>query len=306
MFQDWDRVAGVRSSPRRIFRDERDAGFQLFPSAELPYLRIIDEELPVGKVDYLLAQRLYEYLNFTLHLEVRIVNRALLTLSYADVGIDLSDEMRLDAYRIYTDEAYHAMFTLDMIQQVAKETGITPLPYNFTVLDALDEAASDVEALAPGLAHLLQATVFETTITSILASIPHDSNVVTAVRELIADHSADERRHHAYFARLFPAIWSNCGTPTRRAAGRYLAQAVAQCLAPDIKHAGVMLAASGIPAERADAVLDSVFTPAAVAARNRHMARHTLRLLAVHGVLDDPAVRHSFAARSLLDPCGDP
>lgn len=306
MFQDWDRVAGVRSSPRRIFRDEREAGFQLFPSAELPYLRIIDEDLPASKIDYLLAQRLYEYLNFTLHLEVRIVNRALLTLSYANVGIDLSDEMRLDAYRIYTDEAYHATFTLDMIQQVAKETAITPLPYNFTVLDALDEAGSDVEALAPGLAHLMQATVFETTITSILASIPHDSNVVTAVRELIADHSVDERRHHAYFARLFPAIWSSCDPPTRRAAGRYLAQAVHLCLAPDVGHAGVMLVASGLPVERADAVLDSVFTPEAIAARSRHMARHTLRLLAAHGVFDDPAVRHSFAARGLLDSCGDP
>lgn len=306
MFHDWDRVAGVRSSPRRIFRDERDAGYQLFPSAELPYLPIIEGQIPASKVDYLLAQRLYEYLNFTLHLEVRIVNRALLTLSYADVGIDLTDQMRLDAYRIYTDEAYHATFTLDMIQQVARETGIAPLPYNFTVLGALDQAALDVEALAPGLAHLLQATVFETTITSILAAIPHDSNVVTAVRELIADHSADERRHHAYFARLFPAIWSSCDPPVRRAAGRYLAQAIDVCLAPDIRHAGVALAASGLAPERADAVLDSVFTPATVAARNRHMARHTLRLLAVHGVLDDSAVRHSFAARSLLDPCDDP
>lgn len=300
MFDAWDRVAGVRASPRRIFRDEREAGHQLFPGSELPYLEVVRGELPDGGPDYLAAQRLYEYLNFTLHLETRVVNRALLTLAQSDTGVDLTDRMRLDAYRIYTDEAYHATYTLDMIQQVAEETHHAPLPYRFVVIDALDEAAGEVERLAPGLAHLLQATVFETTVTSILAAIPHDSNVVGAVRDLIADHAADERRHHAYFARLFPQIWGGCDRVTRRAAGRYLAHVIATCLAPDIGHTTTMLVSAGVPVERADAVLASVFNPESVSARNRLIARHTLHLLAAHDVFDDAQISEAFAERRLL------
>src|ERR1039457_1413750 len=149
MFDDWDRVAGVRASPRRIFRSEREAGCQLFPSSELPYLQAARGDLNARDVDYLVAQRLYEYLNFTLHLESRVVNRALLTLSHGAAGVGLTDRMRLDACRIYTDEAYHATCTLDMIQQVTSETGHLPLPYDFVVIESLDKAACEVESLAP-------------------------------------------------------------------------------------------------------------------------------------------------------------
>jgi hypothetical protein len=300
MFDDWDRVAGVRTSPRRIFRDERSAGFRLFPESECAYLPALHGTVSAPAVDYLLAQRLYEYMNFTLHLESRVVNRALLTLSHGDVGVELTDRMRLDAYRIYTDEAYHATYTLDMIQQVAHDTGHVPLPYDFVVIDALDKAACELESVAPGLAELLQATVFETVITSILGAIPGDPTVVTAVRELIADHAADERRHHAYFARLFPSIWSGCDATVRRVAGPYLAHVVATCLAPDLGHTRAALMAAGVPGEQADAVLASVFTAESIGARNRLTARHTLNLLASRGVLDDPRTRDAFAERGLL------
>jgi hypothetical protein len=296
----WDRVASVRVSPRRIFRDEREAGCRLFPSSDLPYLDALRDKLSPREVDYLLAQRLYEYLNFTVHLETRVVNRALITLAQGDAGIELTDRMRLDAYRIYTDEAYHATFTLDLLQQVASETGHDPLPYRFVVIGTLDEAACDLERLAPGLAQLLQATVFETTITSILGAIPHDASVVGAVRELIADHAADERRHHAYFARLFPRIWAGCDLATRQAAGPYLAHVIATCLAPDIGHTTAMLASAGVSGNEAAAVLARVFSPASVSARNRLMARHTLHLLAAHDVLEDARTSDAFAERGLL------
>jgi hypothetical protein len=300
MFDAWDRTAGVRVSPRRIFQDERAAGLHLFPHSELPYLQPLRHELPAAGVDYLLAQRLYEYLNFTLHLETRVVNRALLTLVHNAAGVHLTEPLRLDAYRIYTDEAYHATYTLDLIQQVARDTGHEPLPYRFAVLAALDALAGDVESLAPGLTHLLQATVFETTITSILAGIPDDPGVVQTVRHVIADHAADERRHHAYFTRLFPLIWAGCDATLRRAAGRYLAHVIATCLAPDVTHTTAVLVRTGVPTERAGAVLAEVYSPALVAARNRQMARHTLRLLATYDVFDDAAVSDAFAERGLL------
>jgi hypothetical protein len=300
MFERWDSDASVRSRARRIFRDERAHGMLLFPAQELPYLAAVRSELDEFQVDQLIAQRLFEYLNFTLHLETHVVNRSLMMLAHGDVGFALSDELRLDAYRIYTDEAYHATCTLDMMQQVAADTGYRPVPYRFSALDALDREAEPLARLAPGLPQLLQATVFETVITAILSSIPQDMRVVTAVRELIADHAIDERRHHAYFARLFPQLWAGCPAQARSAAGVYLAHVLHICLAPDLDHALAILTSVGLPAETAQAALARTYTPQFVGPRIRRTARHTLKLLAAHGIFDDPDSRAAFAEHGLL------
>jgi len=300
MFDRWDSDASVRSRSRRMFRDERARGLTLFPEHELPYLAAVRPELTPAQVDQLIAQRLFEYLNFTLHLETQVVNRSLLTLAHEQVGFPLSDELRLDAYRIYTDEAYHATCTLDMMQQITAETGYQPVPYRFSVLDELDRAAGPLEQLVPGLAQLLQATVFETVITAILGGIPQDDRVVTAVRELIADHADDERRHHAYFARLFPQLWAGCPADARSTAGRYLARVLQLCLAPDLGHAAAILTAAGLPAETVRTVLADSYPPEFVGPRMRRTARHTIKLLAGQRIFDDPATRAAFADSGLL------
>ncbi|HKR48896.1 MAG TPA: hypothetical protein VJT72_04805 [Pseudonocardiaceae bacterium] len=163
MFDTWYTTAGVRRPHRRLFTEEREQGLALFSAAEVPEVAhplVTERGAPIR--DFLLTQALYQYLLFTVHLETRVVNRALERIGNGRLGIPMRDQVRLDAYKIYTDEAYHALSNLDLVRQVTTATGIPPNEYRFDpVLSALDGPATAL-AGADGLGQLLQAVVFET------------------------------------------------------------------------------------------------------------------------------------------------
>jgi P-aminobenzoate N-oxygenase AurF len=258
MFDDWYDTAGVRGSSRRLFSEEREEGLALFSAAEVPELShplVAERGTPIR--DFLLTQKLYQYLLFTVHLETRVVNRALERIGNGRLGMSVRDLIRLDAYKIYTDEAYHALSNLDLLRQVATATGILPGEYRFDpVISALDGPGA---ALPDGLGQLLQAVVFETMVTSILDVLPRDTTVATVVRTVVADHADDERRHHAYFALLFPEIWQQLDIHLRAQAASYLPGVVRTCLKPDLGYAHQALRVAGLQPTEADRILTETY-----------------------------------------------
>ncbi|WP_345464723.1 hypothetical protein [Actinoallomurus oryzae] len=94
------------------------------------------------------------------------------------VGFAVSAEQRLEAYQIYCDEGYHALYGFDVIKQVESATGV-PF-HNFNIqpfIDHLDEIGDRALADLPVLARTLQVVVFETLITAILSEVPGDRSV---------------------------------------------------------------------------------------------------------------------------------
>jgi len=301
-FSHWYDNAGVRSGPRRRFHDETDDGKVFFPERLVPYL---DHEalttLTPQRHRELTVRHLYQFLLSTAHLETRIVNRAAELIANGRSGLDLPMSSKMDAFKVYCDEGYHSLYSLDLADQIATETGI-PIPdwdYGGFV-DALTEAAARLLPDSPKLVPLLQVVVFETLITAVLNEIPIDPTVLTVVRDLTRDHAKDEGHHHRYFAGLFHELWHQLDPSLRGPVARTLPELITACLTWDVEpvHSSLMLAGL-TPGVARDVVHDS-YHGSTGRERVSDICRATVRVYRSAGVFDVPGATEAFAGHGLL------
>jgi len=295
IFTDWDTRSTVRTRPRRMI-EEVDHGMVLFspplaPCVSHPLL----QERGRAAVDEFLTRRLYLYLDFTTILEQGYINPTLMRIGRGNIGVRFSEEMRLDAHRIYCDEAYHALFSADLKHQVevCTRTPATVVGWpRFT--DVLREAKWHVPSGMRPLVEICFAVVSETLISGVLSGIPADPSVVTAVRESIADHAVDERKHHAYFTKLMEDFWPQLGAAEQRTLGPLFADFIIAFLGPDLRAQGAILRAMLFDPAEARQILADTHPAADVGAAIRQAARYTIRLLERVGVLRDGGVYEHF------------
>lgn len=204
-FKQWDVLATVRSSPpRRLHPEEGKVYYapELEPLAQHPML------IERGLSHTLLVERLYTYHASTSTLELQVINRVAQGLAHGEFAVAIPPAMQADAYKVYCDEGYHALFCYAQIRDVEAATGIAFAPRGLPPF--LRRLRQSQAAVAPEVAPLVEvcfAVVAETIITGALAGLAHDVRVVSTVREVMADHARDEARHHAYFASLFTVVW---------------------------------------------------------------------------------------------------
>ncbi|MGW0432605.1 diiron oxygenase [Micromonospora sp. NPDC003197] len=298
---DWDARSAVRSKPRRTAASDGAVGLHysaaLTPAAGHPLLADRGE----AGVAELLTRRLYSYLDFTTILEQEIVNPVVLRLSRGDVGVPLPDAMRFDAYRIYCDEAYHALFSEDVRRQVEAATGIrAPRPGRPQFARAVGRLRRQVPSRLRDLVDLSAAMVSETLISATLTDIPADRSVVPFVRSMFADHAADERTHHAYFARVGQTVWPVLDPQVRALLGPGLADLILAFLSPDDAEHRRILREMRFSTGQARLIVASSHPEEVVLRQVRHEARSTIRLLRDIGALADGRTEEYFHQRGLL------
>ena len=301
-FVAWYRTAGVRSGPRRRFTEEHDDGRVFFPEALVPYL---DHEavagLPPGARRELTVRHLYQFLLSTTHLETRVVNRGAERIANGRAGLPASAAMRLDAFKVYCDEGYHALYSLDLADQVAAVTGVAVPEWHYGgFVDQLERAGRRTLPHAPDLAALLQVIVFETLVTAVLNEVPNDPTVVTPVRDLTRDHARDEGRHHRFFSDVFHRLWHDLDARHRSAAALALPDLIHGCLSWDVGPVVGSLQLAGLDPRTAREVVADVYDVRKGTARVADVARATVRLCETAGALDVPGARERFAAAGLL------
>jgi hypothetical protein len=198
-FAGWEERCSVRAKPRRALADPASPALY-FPPEAVPFLEhdlvaALEDRRPpeAGSVrDEILMQRLHVYLDFTAELEQQAVNPICATISRRRSGFDFPTGMVEDAYKIYTDEAWHAQFSDDMQRQIAARSGVAPvLPPLPAFIRRLRAATASLPEDAGGLGPLFFAIVSETLISAILTDIPRDERLNKGVRELVADHAGD-------------------------------------------------------------------------------------------------------------------
>ncbi len=289
----WYEAAGVRTQERRVLHEDREIGLALFPERLVPYL---GHELLAGADDRvrqaLLARHLYQYLLFTVHLETKVVNRGVSLVMHGELDMEIPERTRLDAAKIYCDEGYHALYSLDIVQQIAVATAIPTLPYDFTPrMRRLERTAHRYLPEHPRLAQLLQVVAFETVVTAILSEIPRDETVYRVVRDVVADHARDEAHHHAFFAKFFHEVWASLPARLRAGVARSLPHFVNDCLRPDLGPIRDSLAAVGHTTAEIEEILRESYSEDVMRAAVRANGRYTLRLCESVGALDLPGVR---------------
>lgn len=320
----WFDRAGVRSDPHRLVEDpaprqvdgadtagnpdaadiaaQLRAGKTFFPLALMPHVtHPLVQALPRDAARALAARHLYQYLTFTAHFETQVVNRATARIAAGGTDLHLPIGARVDALKIYTDEGWHALFSLDLVAQLAAATTIPALPYDFgPYLARLDSVCADLMPGKTVLAQLLQVVVFETLVTSILSAVPADQSVLDVVRETVADHARDEGRHHAYFSAFFRELWAGLDPSERSAAARCLPQLIRRSLEPDVTATRAALIAAGLSEPAVATVLAESYPAEGRTAEVARSARHSVRLFRICGVLDVPGGYDAFAAAGLL------
>ena len=295
-FARWHERSSVRSRPPRAHAPT-PPGTAYFPPELVP---AAGHELVVSRGpaagERLLVQRLYEYLAFTVELEETAVVPVTSRIGRGRAAVELPAGMRADAFKITTDEAYHSLMTYDLIDGVARETGVPPLLPDAPPFLARLAAARDVDPLAP----LVAAVVSETLVSRILSDLPGDARLPAAVREVVRDHAEDEGRHHAYFRALLRELWPRLTPDQQRRLGGLVPGLVQGFLAPDLAHVRRMLADAGLPAGEVEQVVRDAYPPAAVRRDVAHGSRRTVGYFVEVGALEHPEVLDRFGAEGLV------
>jgi len=300
-FRSWHARAAVRTKPRREIGDAPPREHVYCPPELVPVSQhALVQELGPEIVDRVLIQNLHTYLEFTSELEHGAVNPVAAMISRRRSGFDLPETMIEDAYKIYTDEAWHAQFSDDLQRQVATRTGVGPSvfeePNFFRKLNGFQQ---DLGRDEQRLVMIFFTIVSETLISAILSGIPSDPRVVTAVRELVADHAQDEGRHHAYFSRLLEFTWPRLSKSQKALIGPLLPEMVLAFLEPDFVAIAGNLRACGLTAEQIDQVMTECYPAGEVRAGIRAASRATIRHFERVGVVDDPRTAEALEASRL-------
>jgi hypothetical protein len=301
----WYQAAGVRTGVRRVLGEVEDGaagedGTVFFPAQLVPHLgHEAVRELPPQRRTELTVRQLYQFLLSTTHLETRIVNRAAELIATGRAGLDLPAAVRLDAFKVYCDEGYHALYSLDLADQIAAATAI-PIPdWDYGgLVDGLVVAGRRLLPDEPRLAELLQVVVFETLITAVLNELPGDRSVVSTVRELMRDHARDEGRHHRFFAMFFHELWAQLSRSLRPRVARLMPVLIRGCLDWDTGPVRSSLQLAGLHRHTADDVVRDCYGEAD-AGRIQDICQATVRICRSAGVFDVPGAEEAFAAQGL-------
>lgn len=292
----WYDKAGVRTFDRLMVAEDEDIeSKKFFPDHIVPHLRHpLVAALPHTPRRYLAAQHLYQWLHFTARFEIEVVLRTTRRIVDGVSGVELPRSAQRDAMKICVDEDYHALYSVDVADQVEERSGVPALPYDFKpFLDYLDGIGSANPQYAK-LVQMLQVVVFETVITSLLNDVPQDPDLIAVVRETVRDHATDEIYHRAYFSSLFRELWTQLSTTDRRVIAHLLPQVIVRSLQPATRSARLALREVGFTDGQVEDVIADAYGPVPVMDGIRHAAQPTISLFRRTGVFDVPGAEDAF------------
>ena len=259
-FRNWDQKASVRVTPRRT----DNFGDLLFPISLVPLLRskkLIG--LASHQVDDLRRSALFRFMNFTHKLEILVVNTVTANIALQKYNFLLPDLMRVNAHKIYVDEAYHALVAFETMQAI-KAKGAADLMVerapNF--LDQLRrEIALEPSGQRKALIELFFVIASEMLITDTLGNVNRHGAMDNAVRSIIRDHAADEARHHAFYRLLLVEIWGQLAEADQLFVSEKLPQLVLAYCIPEVDGLSADLVHLGLGAPEIAEILDEIYPP---------------------------------------------
>jgi P-aminobenzoate N-oxygenase AurF len=285
----WDKRAMVRSQARHYGRHDMDGHFfkpsliRPLSDPELAHLEAPDRR----NIEILHLSR---YLYGVEQIETLLVNPALLEL----VKLDLPRLLRLDAYKIYTDEGYHALMSAELTHEVSSRHGLDRIKPEFpSGLRRILERIAELPEGPRRLALVTAASLNETLISSNLAQAD-DPSLVPAVREMILQHRTDETKHHGYFLTVFPEVWRKWPEDERRIVVPLIAWFLVTLLSTDFNPLARDLETLGLKAEAA--IVAAACREGPTTEELLRAGCGSLAMLSRCGLMDCAAVRQGFAA----------
>lgn len=215
-FNEWDNFASVRTkqntyrfSKNKARQELKDKQWFLpegVPILQHPLLKNIEKE----KEQYLLGRFLLQFLEYGTLMEHEFVNTILAELALGECGIPLPDQMRIDAFKIYTDEGYHACFNLEATQQIRDYIGLNKSeawPLKNSRLTGLRKLIPKDKTKNHFLIRFAIAAISETVAAKELSE-SMKGIIIEPIYNIFIDHAEDEKKHCMYFSTLIEVVWN--------------------------------------------------------------------------------------------------
>ena len=302
----WYSRAGVRCCPRRLLDLDPERGLPFTP--ELVPVVAHPEVVRRGPltIHRILTRALGDHLRFTEELENRVVVPVAQRIQAGYIFPWLESPARLDAGCICVDEAYHSLFSRDMLSQLERLTGVRCSVTSPTSLERLEARTRGAPPQVRPLVSAFFTIVSEIVVSGVLRMVPIDRRVAPVVRQVIADHLRDEATHQAYFSSIFPEAWSHLGARERDFIGPSLADFVTWFFEP--RYAAMMdwLVAEGLEAGTVRQIMNDVIDQDGEQEplRRRGVAP-LLKVLRSGGAFAHPATADAFSRCESFARCRD-
>ena len=209
LFRNWHSSSAVRSRPYAYQFTKADFAQTepslWFPSALSSALAHESVKL-LSKKELLIvhAHHLVHFMDYTTALEMTHVNEAVRCIVVGSLNKYFENEEHRIALKLYADEGYHALFSKDIADQVAKHFNLVRAkPTRIEELDfILDKSPPDLKCLT----RFCIGFVSETLITHELHKLSSGA-LVGPVTNMLRDHLYDEGRHAVFFSDCFARLW---------------------------------------------------------------------------------------------------
>jgi hypothetical protein len=300
---DWYDITSVCQHAGPLRESSMLNGEFVFPPELMPILKHpIVQAVSAETREAILAERIQRYLEFTVLLETKIVNPVIAGLAVDDLGLHLPEPMQDNAFKLATEEAFHAVRARELQRWVEHETSIR-LPHNYAppFMVRLADMDSRLPADDKPILRLFAVIVSETLISSILSIIPHDHRICSQVREVVGEHAIDEGRHFAYFANVLHLCWPRLTSHQQRTVGLLIPGLIMTFLEPDCEDMASILMSHGIRAGDARRAVEDSYPRTLVESDARQSARNTLRELYNNEVLADREIWNAFRQVGLVE-----
>ena len=301
-FLDWDKTASVRSRPRRELTRENVGNGYFFPPEYAPFLEHpLLAKLNEDTKSIVLIHQLYTYLNFTEYLEHEAICVVAYNISMQNYEFKLTQRLCKDARKIYVDEIYHWMFSIDFAEEVEYFTGVKRLSENEPrFLRSLNNLTKSLTEKQKHLSLLFFTTVAETLITPTMGKLPHDIRLVLPVRELIEDHTKDEQRHLRYFIELFHLLWDHIDTTDRHVLCILLPKMLYSYFEPDYDRITQLLKSLSFSDDQIRVIINDTYQKDKIRDNIMISSFATIKLFHDVGMFDSISIRDAFINEGII------
>ena len=210
----WDKKAGVRSSEITFDLELEPDDSERQESWHLPsYSAILNHPdlalLTRDQQEFIKGTQLLEFVTKQTAFEIDCVNYVAAKIAHNKMAFDFSDNLRLDALKIYTDEGYHAYYTQKVANQIRTHYGIgedSVLQYVKPFYEKLNALFGKFGSKYDDLSRLGLVIVGECQIVSDISE-EMKQIVYEPIRQMFREHMADEVFHAKFFSVIFQELW---------------------------------------------------------------------------------------------------
>ena len=305
--KDWDKFSSVRSSNNNYdlkieeLENKERLSWHLSESCEILQHQDL-KSLTEDKKKFIMGVQLLEYVEKTTLFEVEYVNKVANDLALSKLKFNLPDELKVDAFKIYTDEGYHAHFSKKMSNEIKSfykiEDDLNPYINNF--FQRIDGIGSKFDKKYKYLSELSSTIVSETTIVQDMSE-QMKGVVYAPIREMFKDHIIDETFHSNYFTTLIKILWPQMSIEEKEIMGFNLCESMVILGKPRTDIFFYSLGRIGYDNSQISKFIDEVYNdPIKKIKKRKKKFASTLKLLERIGVFKIDTVKKEFEKEELI------